>query len=194
MIIPIFPLDLCLLPQGYSQLRIFEPRYHRLVSESLKSGDGFGLCMYDSKLKHLFPIGTLCKIIDFENLDDGLLGITIEGNTKFKINSISVDEHGLRHANVEQINDWPSVNISEDFKADNLADYEISLRLSSTLKKLLSQYPQHLSRYKDECFDDIAWVCKRWLEIIPLTLSQKYQCINNFNHKPAQSMLAKIIQ
>ncbi|HBF45693.1 MAG TPA: peptidase S16, partial [Shewanella frigidimarina] len=96
-----------LLPQGYTQLRIFEPRYKRLVSESLKSGVGFGLCMLADDKKTILPMGTLTQIIDFETLEDGLLGISVQGQKTFIINNVSVDSDGLKRADVSLIDSWP---------------------------------------------------------------------------------------
>ncbi|QIR14415.1 LON peptidase substrate-binding domain-containing protein [Shewanella aestuarii] len=214
MNIPIFPLSMCLLPQGYSQLRIFEPRYKRLVTESLKSGQGFGLCMISDDKKSILPIGTLCKITDFETLADGLLGITIYGEQKFVIESIAVEHDGLKRAQVKMLASWPSMSISKILSSDmasttgktnnklivnkkqkskTITQAEEKM-LSETLKDLLNQYPQHLAHYHDDNFDDIAWVCQRWLEIIPLKPSEKYQCINSDDHKMAQSLISDIIK
>jgi Lon protease-like protein len=196
MIIPIFPLSICLLPQGYTQLRIFEPRYKRLVSESIKSGLGFGLCMLADDKKTILPIGTLAQIIDFETLEDGLLGISIQGQQTFTIKQITVENDGLKRADVSLMASWPSVIIEQhnaqphvhqlESKKDNL--------LSNTLKQILQQYPQHLARYSNENFNDITWVCQRWLEIIPLSSKEKYQCINSHDHRLAKSFLLDIIK
>ncbi|MGZ9898163.1 LON peptidase substrate-binding domain-containing protein [Shewanella gaetbuli] len=189
MNIPIFPLPICILPSGYSQLRIFEARYKRLVTETLKTGSGFGLCMFDESKKQIYPTGTLCHIIDFETLDDGLLGITIRGEQKFVIEDMSVESDGLKRAEVNLIPDWPKSLITDkqpDINNENG-------KLSQMLKNLLQQYPQHLARYKAEDFNDMAWVCQRWLEIIPVTCSEKYPFINSHDHKAAQDFLTNII-
>jgi Lon protease-like protein len=196
MIIPIFPLTICLLPQGYTQLRIFEPRYKRLVSESLKSGLGFGLCMLADDKKSILPIGTLTKIIDFEMLEDGLLGISIQGQKTFTINQISVDDDGLKRADVSLIDSWPSDIIDQQNAQPHIhqIDRKKDKLLSSTLKQILQEYPQHLAHYSEEKFNDIAWVCQRWLEIIPLSSKEKYQCINSHDHRLAKSFLLDIIK
>ncbi|MGK0410512.1 MAG: Lon protease-like protein [Shewanella psychromarinicola] len=196
MIIPIFPLTICLLPQGYTQLRIFEPRYKRLVSESLKSGLGFGLCMLADDNKSILPIGTLTKIIDFEMLEDGLLGISIQGQKTFTINQISVDDDGLKRADVSLIDSWPSDIIEQQNAQPHIhqIDRKKDKLLSSTLKQILQEYPQHLAHYSEEKFNDIAWVCQRWLEIIPLSSKEKYQCINSHDHRLAKSFLLDIIK
>ena len=196
MIIPLFPLPICLLPQGYTQLRIFEPRYKRLVSESLKSGVGFGLCMLADDKKTILPMGTLTQIIDFETLEDGLLGISVQGQKTFIINKISIDSDGLKRADVSLIDSWPCDIIERQTEQshDHTDERKKDKALSNTLKQILQQYPQHLAHYSEENFNDIAWVCQRWLEIIPLSSKEKYQCINSHDHQLAKSFLADIIK
>lgn len=186
MNIPIFPLSICLLPQGFNQLRIFEPRYKRLVSESLKSGQGFGLCMLAEDKQNVMPIGTLTKIIDFDMLEDGMFAIAIEGVQRFKINHIEIESDGLKRAQVDLLDSWPKKPLNEAKDEEQL--------LKNTLKELLSQYPQHLAYYDESQFDDISWVCQRWLEIIPMDSKEKYHCINQHNHRLAKSFLCDIIK
>ena len=196
MNIPLFPLPVCLLPQGYTQLRIFEPRYKRLVSESLKSGIGFGLCMLADDKKTILPIGTLTQLVDFETLDDGLLGISVQGKQTFTINHISVDDDGLKRGDVSLIDSWPSDIIEQQIEPaqSNKINRKKDKILSQTLKQILQQYPQHLAHYSEESFNDMSWVCQRWLEIIPLSSKQKYQCINSHDHQLAKSFLFDIIK
>ncbi|QDE31551.1 MULTISPECIES: LON peptidase substrate-binding domain-containing protein [Shewanella] len=196
MLIPLFPLTICLLPQGYTQLRIFEPRYKRLVSESLKSDTGFGLCMLADDNKTILPIGTLTKIIDFETLEDGLLGISVQGQQAFTIDQITIEPDGLKRADVSLIDTWPSDIIEPQTSQSQIASIEHKKDkvLSNTLKQILQQYPQHLAHYTEENFNDISWVCQRWLEIIPLSSKEKYQCINSHDHQLAKSLLIDIIK
>lgn len=181
MKLPLFPLKICLLPQGYTQLRVFEPRYQRLVSESLKAQTGFGLCMLNDS-QHILSIGTLVKIVDFETLEDGLLGITIKGISRLKIKEISVDEDGLKIGEVEQLNNWPSEPIRE-----------VDKPISEKLQTLLAQYPEHFHRYEINDFKDASWTCQRWLEILPLDNHQKAKCIQANNHQATLEILRTLI-
>lgn len=86
--LPIFPLTSQVLPEGRMKLRIFEPRYIRLVKDSLQNDAEFVIAMFDndkspSEEDYIRPYGTSVKIIDFEPRDDGLLGITVEGKAAF---------------------------------------------------------------------------------------------------------------
>ena len=91
--VPLFPLRIVLFPAGRHDLQIFERRYIDMVTESLKSGTPFGICSIEAgtgvraaDTQHsVNRIGTLARIIDWNQLDNGLLGITIEGTTKFRV-------------------------------------------------------------------------------------------------------------
>lgn len=183
MKLPLFPLPICLLPEGYTQLRIFEPRYKRLVAESLKSGDGFGLCMTSEEVNTLYPIGTLVHIIDFETLPDGMLGVSIEGKQRFTLGDISVESDGLKRAQINLIDNWPATPIHEN-----------EHYLSDMLQNILKEYPKHLQQYQAAQFDDIAWVCQRWLEILPIRSEEKYTCINAMDHQLTLDLLRTVIK
>ncbi len=88
--IPLFPLNTVLYPHGRMPLRIFEPRYLDMVSECMKTGSGFGVCLLrpgseTSAAASCFDIGTYAEIIDFSRQADGLLGITVQGKKRFKV-------------------------------------------------------------------------------------------------------------
>lgn len=183
MKLPLFPLPICLLPEGYTQLRIFEPRYKRLVAESLKSSQGFGLCMIEEDNKTIQSIGTLAHIIDFETLADGMLGISIQGIQRFKLTSFEIENDGLKRGEVSLLDNWPMASIATDERY-----------LSQMLKNILKEYPQHLQHYHPKQFDDIAWVCQRWLEILPVPASEKYSCINAPDHTTARDLLRAVIK
>lgn len=93
--IPLFPLSSVLLPFGQLPLQIFEQRYLDLVRSCMKSDTGFGVVWIRSgsevvgttgcKLE-LGDYGTYAKIVDWNQLSNGLLGITIEGRQTFSVN------------------------------------------------------------------------------------------------------------
>ena len=64
MRLALFPLSVFLLPDGITRLRIFEPRYKRLVSQAMSSGEGFGLCL-PKEANSLYNIGTRVEIYNF---------------------------------------------------------------------------------------------------------------------------------
>jgi len=89
--IPLFPLRSVLFPRGKLSLQIFEKRYIDMVANSLRDGSGFGVIllkegeevMKPGRSQQLYAIGTYARIIDWDQLENGLLGITVEGEASF---------------------------------------------------------------------------------------------------------------
>ena len=93
--LPLFPLANPLFPDQVMSLQVFEPRYIKLVSECLKAEQGFGVVQIrDGRevggVAQIFHFGVEAQIIDFEQLDNGLLGITVQGRRKFTVKSTEV--------------------------------------------------------------------------------------------------------
>ena len=163
--IMLFPLSSVILPEGKMRLRIFEPRYKRLVSQAMKSDGTFGICLYDregvASGEELSQIGTLAKITDFELLEDGLLGISVTGITKFKILRVRTEHDGLRLAKVEWMPNWNETDI--DTTEEPVVTH---------LGRIYEQFPEIGDLYEHKFFDDASWVSQRWLEILPLSNHQ----------------------
>ena len=92
--LPLFPLGTVLFQGGRLPLQIFEPRYLDLVSRSMREGSTFGITLIrkgsDVRLKddgqpEIFEIGTEARIVDFNQLSNGKLGIVVEGGRKFRV-------------------------------------------------------------------------------------------------------------
>ncbi len=104
--IPLFPLRVVLFPGGKLDLQIFEQRYIDLVRSCMKSGSGFGICLLKQGEETVSPgtrqtihrTGTYAEIVDWNQLDNGLLGITVEGRAKFRIEECWEGEGNLLRA------------------------------------------------------------------------------------------------
>lgn len=209
--IGLFPLTAHILPGGRMQLRVFEPRYMRLVRESLRNQQGFGLCMLNpngdlTANKHIYSVGTLVKVIDFESLDDGYLGITIVGQQLFDIQSIVTEKDGLRVGEV--VLREPNRKISENAdKSQTKASSSSSSKpateavvnsdeceLKRRLQEVFANYPEFASLYPEQNFDDATWVCNRWLEILPLQAETKQELLNQDDGPQLQAFLRQLFE
>jgi uncharacterized protein len=175
--IPLFPLRVVMFPGGRLDLQIFERRYLDLVSQCLKSGTGFGVCLLKSgeevikkgTQQTIHRTGTYSKIVDWDQLDNGLLGITVEGSAKFKITDCWQEETGLLHAEVEfsetECLGAESIPLDEQFSG--LADLLQSLEDHPLVeqKKLSIDYNN---------LWDLGW---RLSELIPIEVEQKQQLL-----------------
>ena len=110
--IALFPLSATLLPFGRMPLQIFEQRYLDLVKSSMREGEGFGIIrilrgaeVSAEDLPSLAPIGSIATIVDWDQLDNGLLGITVEGSRRFRPLQCRREANGLVRAEVEYLDD-----------------------------------------------------------------------------------------
>ena len=88
----LFPLSVNVLPGAYLPLQIFEPRYIDMVSECLANSEGFCIVLFkddeneeNNEYLSYHDIATYVEIVDFNKLDNGLLGITVQGKYKIRI-------------------------------------------------------------------------------------------------------------
>jgi len=119
--LPLFLLSQPLFPGLRLDLQIFEQRYLKLVRSSMRENLAFGICTIQEGAEvgvatSLYSIGVEVQITDFTQLENGLLGITVEGDRRFDIEETETDPDGLIRARVrfmeqeqgEAIPDWCS--------------------------------------------------------------------------------------
>ena len=165
---PIFPLRTILFPDSKLPLRIFEPRYIDMVSKCMKETSEFGVVLSresnEPKMFETYNMGTMAKIIDWEQSNDGLLGITTIGTNKFKLLGMNKQEDGLNIGNVGII------EREDDFKpTENFSN------LVSLLKAILDDI--NLYNEDEKKFESASWVSFRFAEILPLKLEDKQKCL-----------------
>lgn len=107
--IPLFPLSAALMPYGHMPLQIFEQRYLDMVANCMRSGTGFGVVWLRKGSEasamgidtpDIGDYGTHARITDFDQLPNGLLGITIRGEARFDVAEVWREPSGLVCANV----------------------------------------------------------------------------------------------
>jgi Lon protease-like protein len=182
MRIALFPLPVFLLPGGKTRLTIFEPRYKRLVSESMATGNGFGLCLPIEEINTDKKIGTRVKIFDFDMSEDGLLTIDIQGVDRFEFNHIEIENDGLKHAWVTSLAAWQYIKLTEEY------DF-----LSQSLENVLALHPLYEQLVVNMELDNLTWVCQRWLEILPIAIDKKYLIMQQNDVQPVINFVKEII-
>lgn len=105
LLLPLFPLDLVLLPGGSLPLHIFEPRYREMISECLAEKQPFGVVR--SKEGDLAEIGCTAAILEvIKKYDDGRMDIATEGRRRFEVMQLNQERSFLR-AEVFYLEDKP---------------------------------------------------------------------------------------
>jgi len=168
--IPLFPLNAVLFIGGPLKLRIFEPRYVDMVGRCMRESEPFGVALITEGEEAggeavTAAIGTSARIVDFETLSDGLLGITAVGERSFRIESVTQQPDGLNVAAV----DWLPAEPDLVLPSEN--DYLAQL-LQHALPQLAPAYDFTPVKYQDA-----AWVGARLVEILPLPLEEKQRCL-----------------
>lgn len=117
--LPLFPLPMVLFPRARTQLRIFESRYLNMTRDCSATGTGFGIVHFDpgdeERPAHHAAIGTEAVIEDFSTLDDGLLGIAVRGQRRFRVLATSARDDGLIVGEVEWLPPEPPLPVRPEF-------------------------------------------------------------------------------
>ena len=164
--LPLFPLHTVLFPGGPLELRIFEPRYLDMVRRCMRQQSDFGVVtLFEGEeagaAVRISSLGTAARIVDFDPLPDGLLGITCLGTARLRILRHWQQPDGLNLAEVQQL---PAAEPRElPAELAHLADL-----LREVLPKLGRGYA-----HVDAHFEDAGWVADRWAEVLPLNCEDK---------------------
>ena len=85
--IPLFPLNVVLMPGAPLPLHIFEDRYKQMVDECLQQESEFGMVYADESGTR--KVGCTAKIVELvERYEDGRMLILVEGSRRFRLNNV----------------------------------------------------------------------------------------------------------
>jgi Lon protease-like protein len=110
--VPLFPLSATVLPGGRIPLQLFEPRYLDMLAGCMREQRGFVVVLLREgdevgSQAVFYDIGTYVRIVDFQQLDNGLLGITAEGLWKVAVNRSWRAPDGLNLGDAERLPEEP---------------------------------------------------------------------------------------
>lgn len=167
---PLFPLSTVLFPGGVMPLRIFEPRYVDMVRICMKGRTGFGICASEGgseTARSTAPrsVGTLVEIVDFDQLDDGYLGITVEGRRRFEVRNRRQADNGLWWGTVAFLQDRADVPCPDEF-----ADLK---QVAETIFERLGEPHNNRARH----FDSADWLSARLTELLPFDPATKHELL-----------------
>lgn len=180
--IPLFPLGTVLFPGGVLPLKIFEPRYLDMISACLRTGSGFGINLIRSGSEvgepaRCWQVGTYARVVDWHSLPGGLLGITVQGERRYRIIRTQVEPDNLLLAEVEWLGEKEDVTAAE-----------LEIDRYAWLRRLLDKYGLNaVSRgVENGAICTLIW---RLAESLPLPHSAK-QSLLELNS--AQDLLATL--
>jgi Lon protease-like protein len=163
--LPLFPLNAVLFPGGPLPLKIFEPRYLDMVSRCLREESGFAVVLLGdgeeiSSATSFAATGTEARIVDFDRLEGGLLGISCVGRERVRVVEAWRQADGLNRGRVLDVAADPVVPVPPDL---------------AWLKEVVARVlPEAGDAYRHvEPREDAAWIANRLAELLPLELADR---------------------
>lgn len=168
--LPLFPLNTVLFPGGPLPLRIFETRYLDMVRHCMRERCPFGVVLIRAgaevgAVADTADVGTTARIVDFNPMPDGLLGISCRGERKFRVLRRRQQDDGLNVADIELLAPEERLGLPEEFR-----------HLGVLLRKVLPELGELYADIPPQP-DDAAWVGYRLSEILPVSLLEKQRCL-----------------
>ncbi|HSM26312.1 MAG TPA: LON peptidase substrate-binding domain-containing protein [Anaerolineaceae bacterium] len=143
--IPLFPLNTVLFPGMPLHLHIFESRYKLMVNQLMNQEPVFGVALIRRGVESSGPlaephlVGTTARILKVDSLQDGCFNLTVVGDRRFRIQSIS-DENPYLTARVE------------DFPIDYRRPLDVYRRIRH-LRNQVQYYLQTINKLENENLD-----------------------------------------
>jgi Lon protease-like protein len=185
--IPLFPLHTVLFPGGLLPLRIFEPRYVDMVGRCMRHNEVFGVVLLESGAETVGPVitaavGTTARIVDFQTLPDGLLGLLCRGEQRFRIRARHTRADRLHCASVDWLAPVAVTAIAPQFQP-----------LLPVLREVMESMGP-MGRFLEPHYEDAQWVGHRFAELLPLEPAQQQQLLELSDPHECLRMLAPMIE
>ncbi|GAB7529115.1 LON peptidase substrate-binding domain-containing protein [Pseudomonas sp. 3A(2025)] len=120
MTLPLFPLNAVLFPGCVLDLQLFEARYLDMIGRCMKRGESFGIvCITEGREVGPAPgsyslIGCEALVRDFQQQDNGLLGIRVQGGRRFRVTDAEVQRDQLLVAQVQWLEEQPEQPLQDE--------------------------------------------------------------------------------
>lgn len=162
---PLFPLRTVICPGGRAPLQIFEQRYLGMLKSVMRSGEGFVVCLIregrETGASHFYDLGTLVYVVDFQSLENGMLGVTIEARDKVSLADPYRQEDGLYRGSV-------SIQAAEPKLAVPQGYGDLTVLLEALLKHpVMAAMGMQIDPYDAR---DLGW---RLTDLLPIPLEDK---------------------
>jgi len=143
-LLPLFPLDLVLLPGTPLPLHIFEPRYKEMIGECLANDTPFGVIR--ALDEGMAEVGCTAEIVTVtKEYPDGRLDLVAEGRKRFEILELNQDRSFLQ-AEVLLVPDEPGPS-ADNHTARAIQVHQEILSLAGAVQDLSAADQSALSFY-----------------------------------------------
>lgn len=184
----LFPLTINVLPGAYLPLQIFEPRYIDMVKDCLGKERGFCIVLIKEE-KELSTLqaqhsatGTYVEVVDFNQLENGLLGITVQGKYRAQILDRTEQDDGLLLGNIVQSKEADDICLE--------ADYENIWRVL----REISKHPEIQKLQLEIDFSNSSSVAYNLASLLPISPLDKQLILESNSNKIRLDSLQEILK
>ncbi|MGA7686511.1 MAG: LON peptidase substrate-binding domain-containing protein [Terriglobales bacterium] len=133
-LLPIFPLDLVLLPGAPLPLHIFEPRYKEMISECVEQKKPFGVVRASDE--GVAGVGCTAEIVSVtKKYDDGRMDILTRGVDRFEVVEVN-EERAFLRAEISLVQDEDDNDDDNDAARPEQPLIEQAVRLHAEIIKI----------------------------------------------------------
>jgi ATP-dependent Lon protease len=177
--IPLFPLNVVLLPGACLPLHIFEPRYRRMVNDCLAEKSEFGVLL--ELPDGMARVGCTAEIIEVvKRYADGRLDILTKGRDPFRVTELFSDDPLLEGA-VEYLED-EEAPVEPALHRKLIEYHEVCYTL------VFGDYPRDVEEHKD------AGLSYYVAASLPMELLWKQQILELREESERQSRLVTLLR
>ena len=139
--LPLFPLNLVILPYEYLPLHIFEPRYKVMIKNSIEKDIPFGII--HGQEQDLYPNG--CRVLVskvYKKYKTGEYDVLVKGNERFQVIDTNLKGETVigevEYIPILKDNDTGGFDLLQDSYLQVLLKFGISSNLEMHIKKKIS--------------------------------------------------------
>lgn len=130
-LLPLFPLDLVLLPGTPLPLHIFEPRYKEMIGECIANHAPFGVIR--ALAEGLAEIGCTAEIVTVtKQYSDGRLDLVAEGRKRFEVLELNRDRSFLQ----AEVLELPDLELPDEVDTPSAEDRARAIHLHREILSL----------------------------------------------------------
>ena len=190
--IPVFPIsNFIIFPQTTVPLNIFEPRYVKMIQDSIKTNKMIGLVQPknndDGSIPSLHKIGCLGKITSFKDTSDGRYLIDLNGLTRFEITKEISNDKPYRMFEINYD------NFKEDLSPENKNLRFSDLELIFKDLKLLFEKKGYIINWKSLEKQDLNETINALSMASPFSLEEKQILLESKNLEARKNKIAEIL-
>lgn len=182
--IPLFPLNVVLLPGADLPLHIFEPRYRQMIRGCLDDHREFGILL--ALPKGIVRVGCTAEVVEVtKRYNDGRMDILTVGRAPFRIvELLNVEQYaddGLLEGYVDYLDD-------RDRPVDSSIQHRV-IELYETCHTLIfNDYPRNIT---DDCSETLSYIVA---ETLPMDLLWKQQLLELRSEADRQERLVSYLR